>query len=235
MLDPQLADDLNLLSRFLAAPSELPAKVDLIVILGSALPVNATHGASLFHRGLADQILISGGIGHSTPLLWANLEDHDIDTDNRSEADIFHELLTAHYKVPEEKILVEFSSTNCGANATESKKLLDSLGIDPQSLILIQDPTMQLRSQASFAKSFPNAKLYNSPPFTPLITENRLAHEGWDFDRFIELVLGEIPRFEAYGPKGKGFIAHVDVPPEIRAAWLRLAETFPDQIRTAIN
>jgi hypothetical protein len=50
--------------------------------------------------------------------------------------------------------------------------------------------------------------------------------ELWDHQRFFDLIMGEIPRLtddeNGYGPKGKGFIAHVDVPDEIEAAWARL-------------
>lgn len=230
-LDSQTVDDLNLLANFLAAPASSTNHTDLIVVLGSALPVNATYGAQLFHQGLAPFVLISGGIGHSTPSLWANLEEEGIEGEDRAEADIFHDLMVGRYRVPAEKIIVESVSTNCGSNAIQSKRLLDQVGLNPQSMILIQDPTMQLRSQASFRKSFPDAEIFNAPPFVPVVTPSGLENEGWSFDRFLELVLGEIPRFAAYGPKGQGFIAEVEVPKEILAAWTRLSESFPEHIR----
>jgi len=231
LLDHQTVDDVNLLARFLAAPEPLPEKADLIVVLGSALPVNATFGAQLFHQGIAPFVLISGGIGHSTPSLWANLEEEGIEGEDRAEADIFHDLMVNRYQVPPDKILVESVSTNCGSNAIQSKRLLDQIGLNPRSLVLIQDPTMQLRSKASFRKSFPEAEMFNAPPFVPAITPSGLENEGWSFDRFLELVLGEIPRFAAYGPSGQCFMAEVEVPEEILAAWSRLSESFPEHIR----
>ncbi|MEI7576370.1 MAG: YdcF family protein [Armatimonadota bacterium] len=231
LLEPQTVDDLNLLARFLAAPEPLPERADLIVVLGSALPINATYGAQLFHQGVAQLLLISGGIGHSTPSLWANLEEEGIEGEDRAEADIFQDLLVSRYQVPSEKILVESVSTNCGSNAIQSKRLLDQVDLHPQSLVLIQDPTMQLRSKASFQKSFPEAEIFNAPPFVPAVTPSGLENEGWSFDRFLELVLGEIPRLAAYGPKGQGFIAEVDVPENVRATWIRLSNSFPEHIR----
>jgi uncharacterized SAM-binding protein YcdF (DUF218 family) len=221
LLELQTVDDLNLLARFLAAPTPLPNKADLIVVLGSALPVNATYGAQLFHQGLAPFVLISGGIGHSTPSLWANLEEEGIEGEDRAEADIFHDLMVGRYRVPPEKILVESVSTNCGSNAVQSKRLLDKVGLNPKSMVLIQDPTMQRRTQASFQNSFPEATLFNAPPFIPPVTANGL-------------ILGEIPRFAAYGPEGQGFIAHTDVPNEVHSAWQRLSETFPEMVRPLI-
>ena len=233
-LEPQIVEDISLLARFLAAPTPLPNKADLIVVLGSALPVNATYGAQLFHQGLAPFVLISGGIGHSTPSLWANLEEEGIEGEDRAEADIFHDLMVGRYRVPAEKILVESVSTNCGSNAVQSKRLLDKVGLQPQSMILIQDPTMQRRTHASFQQSFPESALFSAPPFIPTVTPAGLENEGWSFDRFLELILGEIPRFAAYGPEGQGFIAHTDVPNEVHSAWARLTEVFPDMVRPLI-
>jgi uncharacterized SAM-binding protein YcdF (DUF218 family) len=230
-LEPQTVEDLNLLARFLAAPNPVPSQADLIVVLGSALPVNATYGAQLFHQGIAPFVLISGGVGHSTPLLWANLEEQGIESEDRTEADIFQDLMVGRYQVPAEKILVESISTNCGSNAVQSKCLLDKIGLQPKAMILIQDPTMQRRSHASFQKSFPEANVFNAPPFIPTATPSGLENEGWSFDRFLELILGEIPRFSAYGPQGQDYIAQVNVPPAVHMAWQRLSETFPEHVR----
>ncbi|ETS78882.1 hypothetical protein PFICI_08735 [Pestalotiopsis fici W106-1] len=48
----------------------------------------------------------------------------------------------------------------------------------------------------------------------------------WDMPRFADLIMGEIPRLrdsvDGYGPKGKGFISHVDVPQSVETAWCLL-------------
>lgn len=45
----------------------------------------------------------------------------------------------------------------------------------------------------------------------------------WEMPRFADLIMGEIPRLrdtvDGYGPRGKGFISHVDVPPSVENAW----------------
>lgn len=42
--------------------------------------------------------------------------------------------------------------------------------------------------------------------------------------------MGEIPRLrddaDGYGPNGRGFIAHVDIPPEVEAAFAELRSDF---------
>jgi hypothetical protein len=47
----------------------------------------------------------------------------------------------------------------------------------------------------------------------------------------VSLVMGEVPRLRddglGYGPRGRGFIAHIEVPAEVEAAHQRLRRTLP--------
>jgi hypothetical protein len=56
----------------------------------------------------------------------------------------------------------------------------------------------------------------------------------WDVQRYLSLLLGEIPRLrdDGYGPAGKNFINHVDIPASAEAAWDRLSQRYPDLLRT---
>lgn len=59
----------------------------------------------------------------------------------------------------------------------------------------------------------------------------------WDMDRYVNLLMGEIPRLTddavGYGPKGKDFIAHVDILGEVRTAFEELREIYGGNIRRA--
>ena len=59
----------------------------------------------------------------------------------------------------------------------------------------------------------------------------------WDMDRYITLLMGEIPRLsdskDGYGPNGKNFIAHVDIPEEVVKAFSELQQEYPDKVREA--
>ena len=59
----------------------------------------------------------------------------------------------------------------------------------------------------------------------------------WKMDRYIELLLGEIPRLsdntEGYGPKGRDYIAHVDIPDEVQCAFEALVENSGVHARQA--
>ena len=59
----------------------------------------------------------------------------------------------------------------------------------------------------------------------------------WDMDRYVNLLMGEIPRLtddeNGYGPKGKNFIAHVDIPEEVKEAFEKLKQVYGEQTREA--
>lgn len=205
-------------------------KVDILILLGNAIPYTIAVAYDAYKKGLCDKILISGGIGHSTELLRnaikTNFKYNNIETANRSEGDIFKDILVNYFNVPEDDILLENQSTNCGDNALKSIKLLDSLNIKYNSILLIQDPTMQLRSYASFSKYLENrnVNIINYAPFIPKLDDNmNFSNEDidgiWDINRYLNLISGEVPRLrddtKGYGPNGKNFIAHIDIPNDI--------------------
>lgn len=56
-------------------------------------------------------------------------------------------------------------------------------------------------------------------------------------NRYISLLLGEIPRLtddiNGYGPKGKDFISHVDIPLNVQDAFKELCKNYSELIRDA--
>ncbi|MGH4051133.1 MAG: hypothetical protein ACREVX_07235 [Clostridium sp.] len=101
---------------------------------------------------------------------------------------------------------------------------------------------MQLRSYASFLKFWEQEKtlIISYFPFIPTVKVAGIDYEYandkikglWDKARFIDLIMGEIPRLRddenGYGPKGKGFIAHVDIPQEVLASYERLLSYYTE-------
>lgn len=205
-------------------------KVDILVLLGNSIPYTIECAVNAYKNNLCDKILINGGIGHSTELLRNEIRKDSrlnfIDVENKAEADIFYEIMTKIYNVDSDKIIIENKSTNCGDNAKKAVELLKELSISYNSLLLIQDPTMQLRTYAAFLKyvDIKNVKIINYSPFIPsincdLILNNKDINGIWNEQRYFELIMGEIPRLKddanGYGPNGKNFIAHIDIPLEI--------------------
>lgn len=139
------------------------------------------------------------------------------------------------------EIFIEDKSTNCGSNAIEAREVLEKAGILPSgTFVIIQDPTMSLRTVASFQKTYSDLQnlpeFLSCPIFVPKVSSSGLElkydvesigeNELWEMTRFVELLVGEIPRLrddnEGYGPKGKSFIVHVDVPSAVEEAWVRV-------------
>jgi uncharacterized SAM-binding protein YcdF (DUF218 family) len=216
-------------------------KADILVLLGNSIPYTIKCALAAYKNKLCDKILINGGIGHSTEILRNEIRKDDklnfIEVENKAEADIFFEIMTKVYNVNPNKIILENKSTNCGDNAKKAIELLNELNIEYNSLILIQDPTMQLRTYASFLKYIDAKKvrLVNYAPFIPTINEdlklrNTDINGIWNEKRYFELILGEIPRLKddanGYGPSGKDFIAHVDIPVEIEENYNLLKSSF---------
>ncbi|KAF4972736.1 hypothetical protein FSARC_744 [Fusarium sarcochroum] len=155
-------------------------------------------------------------------------------------------------------ILVEDTSTNCALNAKNSREVLESNGYtSPYSIVVAQDPTMCRRTVAAFAQVYEDKKgeapvVVSWPTFVPKVASKestfveqassltsclRFDLSGWEdsrkdglwsMDRFMSLLVGEIPRMRddenGYGPRGKGSIAHVDIPQNVEDAWKTLCE-----------
>lgn len=259
-----VAEDLNCIISFLSrrditglttvALSERYgiSRADVMIILGNSMPYLAELVASAFKAGLAGELMIVGGIGHSTKYLVNNILNDkkysNIDVENRTEADILKEVICKSTGIDPDTIIIENQSTNCGSNAVEALKTLKALNKVPGSVIIIQDPTMQLRTHASFLKAWAGEKteIISYCPFTPRLAVKEgvmkfvNSIEGiWSVDRFVDLIMGEIPRLRddenGYGPKGRDFIAHVDIPPGVVEAYSRLQSRYNEYNRIKLR
>jgi hypothetical protein len=260
-----IAEDVDVISTFLSheevrldSPTGKPQHYDAVVLCVSAIFHCAeTLFQAIQQRGstLTPTLILCGGIGHSTPHLYTAVAQnpryaHLAERINGlPEAQVMEKILSTCYPTDNDKnsgvkVLIEDQSTNCGANATETKKLLRKHGLSVVGgrVLIIQDPTMSLRTKMSFGKAFEDDEVVFEacPTFVPKVIEvdGRLRFDEsggiteehlWDMDRFLGLILGEIVRLRddemGYGPRGKGFIAHVDVPDSVLDAYARLEKS----------
>ena len=142
--------------------------------------------------------------------------------------------------------LLETKSTNCGNNITNTLELLKNLNLKPKSIIFMQDATMQNRMDAGFRKYCPcdtalinyaTYKVHFTVQNDKLCLEQNNIWQMWNIDKYIELLMGEIPRLtdniNGYGPQGKDFIAHVDIPQEVHSAYQYLYQHLNIKTRQA--
>ena len=222
-------------------------QADVMALFGGSIMCGAQVLADAIKEGVAKHFLIVGGEGHTTQTLRDKVHARfpQIDTDRQPEARVFAAYIREKYGLTVDYL--ECESTNCGNNITYMLKLLEEHHISWNRIILSQDATMQHRMEAGLRKQLKNPKAYTIINFATyqarvISTENGLAYSEdidgmWDVDRFRTLLMGEIPRLSddenGYGPKGKGFIAHVDIPENVRKAFAVLKEVYQDGVRQA--
>ena len=160
-----------------------------------------------------------------------------------SEAEIFQKYIKHVYGCKADYL--ETKSTNCGNNITYLLDLLKENNISFKSIILSQDASMQRRMAAGLKKYVNNdVTIINYATYCASViscgeelcyTEN--IHGMWMIERYVNLLMGEIPRLSddtnGYGPNGKNYIAHVDIPEHVKIAFAELKMVFGSETREA--
>lgn len=205
MSDNQLEKDIQIVWAYHKLNQEIK-KADCILVLGSHDIRVAERAAELFLKGYAPLLIFSGGKGRLTNG-W-----------DKSEADTFAEI-AINMGVPTDKILVERDSANTGENILNTKALLDSLNIDPQSFIVVQKPYMERRTFATFKKLWPQKDC--------IVTSPQLSLEDYPNDvitkkEMVDVMVGDLQRIKIYPEKG--FQIYQEIPAEVERAYNNLVE-----------
>lgn len=220
-------------------------KADIMVLFGGSILEGGDVFAKAIINNAAKKYIIVGGEGHTTNTLRNKIsaELPCIDAQMKTEAELFSAYIKYKYGLTADYL--ENKSTNCGNNIVNLLNLIKKKKLNVKSMILIQDRTMQRRMDAVAKKYVPDDTLIiNYPAYEiNVILKNQKGqfnkelHGMWDMERYISLLMGEIPRLcdneHGYGPNGKGFIAHVDVPDEVLMAFLELKKVYPNFVREA--
>jgi hypothetical protein len=197
-LTPQNAAALNEVAAFLALddfgpkgsdglPADLAAgSVDCVILAGNCVLETAEGAFCAVKGGVGPKLLITGGIGHATEVLRRKVAMHPayraMATEARTEAHILADVAERLWGIDRSSILIEPDSTNSGENARFSLKVLENAGLPVRTVLLVQDPTMQRRADATFRHVWshrPDLTVLNWPTFTPRV---HLAEEELQFD-----------------------------------------------------
>jgi uncharacterized SAM-binding protein YcdF (DUF218 family) len=225
-------------------------QADLLILLGGITsPAFAETVAGAFHAGIARRLMLVGGAGHSTQNLRDTIAAHPrygvIPTAGRPEADMLADLFSGFLGIERQTLLLENASTHCGNNASLALSVVRAAGPLPAQVVLVQDPIMQRRSGEAFRHEWRagTTVFTGFAPAVPLLIarEGRLAFADaahaafYRMNGFLDLVMGEIPRLRddenGYGPRGRGFIGHVDIPADVLAAFARLLPSYGQHVR----
>jgi uncharacterized SAM-binding protein YcdF (DUF218 family) len=249
----QISENLNVLARYLALDDfggSPPTEDDLhsvgvIALFGNHGEATLTRACTLAQITPHSKLLFSGGIGHSTRLLYRilctdpYLAAQSALSPDMSEADMYSAVAQSIFDIPADRILVENRSANAGENAQFSIRALKNAGLSTETVVLLQDPTMQRRAILTWQRQAElagiEARLLSHSAFVPSVvaasdgTLRVCPDQGlgsWSFMRLAALLLGEIRRLRddenGYGPRGLNFIAHVDIPDAVLESYARL-------------
>ncbi len=234
--------DLNTLDTTLLKQNYGIEQVDVFVLFGGSILCGGDVLADAIKSKIAKKYIIVGGAGHTTDTLKNVVKKiyPNMNTKNLTEAEIFAYYLKEKYNLDVNAL--ETKSTNCGNNITYLLELLQKEQIDFNSIILCQDATMQYRMEATLRKYVSHKLIINYASYQvhACDCDNRIEFKEsingmWDIERYIQLLMGEIPRLQddenGYGPKGKGYLVHIDVPKEVLCAFHRLKARY--NVRTA--
>jgi hypothetical protein len=252
----QLCRDVNRISAYLAlddfdgsgpGPEDLSC-LDVIALLGNQVIATLTAACELMRRSPGATLLLSGGAGHSTPLLYDNLRGSGygglvgsgLVRETMAEAEMYAAVAQAAFHIPASSILIENRSRNSAENARFSLQILKDANRRQRTILILQDPTMQRRSMVTWAREAEiarsEARVLSHAVFVPAVEPGAdgglrfpaFQVEGtWTMERFLALILGEIKRLrddqDGYGPKGRGFLPHVDLPEAVNESYERVA------------
>lgn len=181
-------------------------KSDCIFVFGSHDLRVAEYATQLFLEGWAPLIIFSGGFGRLTKDLF-----------DKPEAEIFARV-ALDKGVPKDKIIIESESSNTGENVSFVKERLKTLGINPESFILVSKPYMERRVYATFRKLWQEKK-------NVIVTSPNVSFEDWPDklvgkEELMSIVIGDLQRIREY-PK-KGFQISQMIPIKVWSAYLQL-------------
>ena len=177
-------------------------KADCIFMLGSYDIRVADYAVHLYRQGYAPFLLFSGGVIQKNE--WLNV-DWDM-----PEAEYFARYAISK-GVPSDRILVENQAANTGENFTCARALLERLGRNFNSFILVQKPFMERRVLATALRLWSDKDfVVASPP----ISCSDYLNGDLPRDALIHYIAGDFQRMKIYGDNG--FQAPQEIP---RDAW----------------
>ncbi len=183
-------------------------KSDCILVFGGHDPSVAIHAAELYHSGLAEKIIVSGGVVHPA-IYYGEKED-------RIEADALKRILLAH-NVKENDIFLETKARNTSENFWFTADLITELHLSFSKFILVQKPYTERRTYLTGLNRWPGKTL--------IVSSVNISFEDYmngdiPKEKIVEMIAGEVYRLKEY-PK-QGYFAEQKIPDDVWKAYLEL-------------
>lgn len=206
-MSPAIENDARILYDYHRISMPIQQDADAIFALCSFDLRVAHRAVDLFNSRQPKHLIFSGGRGKHTAKLFT-----------KPEAEVFADVALKR-GVPKERIILETESTNTGENVRFTYKLLQTMGLSPRKMILVQSPYMERRTYATFRKQWPNASVQFSVT-SPQLRFDEYPCEAVPKDSFITSMVETLLRISYY-PK-RGFQVKQEIPDEVQKAGMRL-------------
>jgi uncharacterized SAM-binding protein YcdF (DUF218 family) len=192
------------------------APADIILCFTSFDLSVPKYVAELYKRGFAPEILVSGknAIAGFQSTDWG-----------MTEAEKFAEVMVEN-GVPREKIILETEGMNSGENVRNSYELLKKLHKIPKRIILVQKPTMERRTYATFKNFWPE-KEYQFMVSSPQYSYEEYVGPIIDRETIINIMVGDLQRIKLY--PAMGFQVPQEIPAEVWDAYEKLVAAGYDK------
>ena len=206
-------------------------QVDVVVLYGDSVLAGVDSFVSAIREGIGKTTLVAGGRSYATDGLIAaiNAEHPGLVPEDATAADAICAYMD-NRRDPMPTV-VDNEGSNVGALVRGTMATLKGMGVDPDTLVVIADPLFMRRIEATFAVVDETLSVTSLPAYDTkvnfvegmgLVFEQPTPHGMWPMETYLDLMSGEVPRLRddehGYGPKGKGFIDHVRIPPEVAEA-----------------
>jgi uncharacterized SAM-binding protein YcdF (DUF218 family) len=168
---------------------QVPRPAETILALGSMDIRVAERAAALYLAGYAPYLVVSGGFGRLTGLLF-----------DRPEAEVFAEI-ARRAGVPSEAIGIESQSTNTAENIAYTAAFVQDQGRTLRSVLLVTQPPLERRALATFRHYWPDPDTMASVT-SPEIDRAGYPAPGQSRDHLRAMLAGEVRRLRVYPERG---------------------------------
>lgn len=165
-----------------------------LLVFGSQDLRVAQRAADLFHAGVAERILVTGGARSVPP-----------GSGCATEAEAFAEVLSAE-GIPAAAVAIERLAANTSENFWLSAELLRDLGQTPTDFLIVHTPFAERRALATARRRWPDKAVRITSPqsnFRPYLEGPLPAH------RLLSAIAGEAVRLDRYARAG---LIHLEEP-----------------------
>lgn len=170
--------------------ADIPKKVDAIFLPGSSYSEQPEYAAELFHKGYAKFLVPSGGTSIKLDK-WPGVSSKaEIYTENySSDCEFFTDVLIKN-DVNRDAIIGEDKSQHTRDNAFLSRKIVDEIGLEIKSAMIVCKAFHARRCLMLYQMAFPEVSFIVCPVHCYNITK-----ENWfTTEKGIDRVLGELAR-----------------------------------------